>query len=169
MSKWSWRNVHGKYIEIINQIKPHFYTLPHKKWLGIMLYPSNCLNVRPGVHPSVSASFLDSDLSIYWPIFVSLCMDIDIREEWFGITNRLNLFINNRVMALDLCKKNVFFLNIFRTNGWILIKLFICIDIYKIHVVSNILFTRWRSCTAFICTAARLSALNPTACPHGHY
>ena len=63
-------------------------------------------------------------------------MDIDIREEWFGIANGLNLFINNRVMALDLCK-NVFFLNIFRTNGWILKKNCICIDKYKIHVVSN--------------------------------
>ena len=27
-------------------------------------------------------------------------MDIDIREEWFGIANGLNYFINNRVMAL---------------------------------------------------------------------
>ena len=31
----------------------------------------------------------------------------------FGIANGLNLFINNRVMALDLCK-NVFFLSVFR-------------------------------------------------------
>ena len=28
-------------------------------------------------------------------------MDIDIREEWLGIANGLNSFINNRVMALD--------------------------------------------------------------------
>ena len=35
--------------------------------------------------------------------FFKLCMDIDINEEWFGIANGLNLFINNRVMALDLC------------------------------------------------------------------
>ena len=34
-------------------------------------------------------------------------MDIDIGEEWFQIANGLNLFINNRVMALDWCK-NVF-------------------------------------------------------------
>ena len=27
-------------------------------------------------------------------------MDLDIGEEWFGIANGLNLFINNRVMAL---------------------------------------------------------------------
>ena len=39
-------------------------------------------------------------------------------------------------MALDWCK-NVFFLNIFRTNGEILIKFCICIDKYKIHFVSN--------------------------------
>ena len=39
-------------------------------------------------------------------------------------------------MALDWCR-NVFFLSIFRTNEWILIRFCICIDIYKIHVVSN--------------------------------
>ena len=37
-------------------------------------------------------------------------MDIDIREERFGIANGLNLYIKNRVMALGGCK-NVFFLN----------------------------------------------------------
>ena len=58
-------------------------------------------------------------------------MDIDIREEWFGIANGLN-----RVMVPDW-SKNVFFLNIFRINGWILIKFCICIDEYKIHVVSK--------------------------------
>ena len=63
-------------------------------------------------------------------------MDIDIREEWFGIANGLNSLINNRIMALDWCK-NVFFVNIFRINGWILIKFCICINKYKIHVVSN--------------------------------
>ena len=31
----------------------------------------------------------------------------------------------------------MFFLNIFRTNGWILIKFCICIDTYKIHIVFN--------------------------------
>ena len=34
-----------------------FYTPPHKKWRGIMLYPPNRLCVRP----SVSASFSDSN------------------------------------------------------------------------------------------------------------
>ena len=63
-------------------------------------------------------------------------MDITIGKEWFGIANGLNSFINNRFMALDWCK-NVFFLNIFRTNGCILIKFCICIDMYKIHVVAN--------------------------------
>ena len=61
-------------------------------------------------------------------------MDTDIGEEWFGIANGLNSFINNRVMALDGCK-HVFFLNIFRTNGRILTKFCVCIDIYKIHVI----------------------------------
>ena len=35
-------------------------------------------------------------------------MDIDIGEEWFGIANGLNLFINNRVMALGWCKNVVY-------------------------------------------------------------
>ena len=106
-----------------------------KKWRGIMLYPPNRLSVCP----SVSASFPDSNLSSFWPIFFKLCKDIDTREEWFGIANGLNSFINNRVRALDWCK-NVFFLNIFRTNGWILIQFCIWIDIYKIHVVSNAIY-----------------------------
>ena len=74
-----------------------------------MLYPSNRLSVCPSVRQSVSASFPDSDSSSFWPIFFKLCMDIDIREEWFGIAKELNLLINNRVMTLDSCK-NVFFL-----------------------------------------------------------
>ena len=63
-----------------------------------MLYPPKILSVRP----SVSASFPDSNLSSFRPIFFfKLCMDIDIGEEWFRIANCLNAFINNRVMALD--------------------------------------------------------------------
>ena len=96
--------------------------------------PFECLSVCP----SVSTSFLDSNLSSFWPIFFKLCMDTDIREEWFRIAKRLTLYIDNRVMALDWCK-NVFFLSIFRTNRWILIKFCICIDICKLHVVSNVL------------------------------
>ena len=70
-----------------------------------MLYPPKilkfeCLPVRP----SVSASFPDSNLSSFWPIFFKVCMDIDIGEEWFGIASGLNSFINNRVIALDWCK-----------------------------------------------------------------
>ena len=101
-----------------------------------MLYPPKTLKFWVSVHPSVSTSFLDSNLSSFWPIFFKHCMDIDIGEEWFGIANGLNSFINNRVMALDWFK-NVFFFNIVRTNGWILIKFCLCIDKYKIHVVSN--------------------------------
>ena len=97
---------------------------------GIILYPPNHLSVRPSirpsVHPSISASF--PDLSSFWSIFFKLCMDIDIREEWFGIAHGLNWFINKNVMALDWCK-NVFFLNVFRTNGWISIKFCICIGL----------------------------------------
>ena len=115
------------------------FILCHTKSGGILL----CYTLRKfwnfeylSVRPSVSASFPDSNLSSFWPIFFKLCKYIDIGEEWFGIANGLNLFINNRVMALNWCK-NVFFLNIFRTNGWILIKFCLCIDKYKIHVVYN--------------------------------
>ena len=108
-----------------------FYTPTHKKWRGIMLYPPNCFECLP-----VRASFPDSNLSSFWPIFFKLCMDIDIGEKWCRITNGLNSFITNKVMALDWCK-HVFFLNIFRTNRWILIKFCRWIDIYKIHVVSK--------------------------------
>ena len=66
-----------------------------------MLYPPKILKFSVSVHLSVSASFPDSNLSSLLPIFFKLCMDIDIWEEWFGIANGLNSFINNRVMALD--------------------------------------------------------------------
>ena len=62
-----------------------------------MLYLPKILSVRP----SISASFPDSNLSNFLPIFFKLCMDIAIREELFGIANGLNFFIKNRVMALD--------------------------------------------------------------------
>ena len=69
---------------------------------------------------SVSTSFLDSNLSSFWMIFFKLCcMDNDIREEWFGIANGLNLFINNRVMALDWCKNCRF-----RTLTWVVFDQF---------------------------------------------
>ena len=88
--------------------------------------------------------FPDSNLSSFWPSFFKRCMDINIRVEWFGIANGLNSFVNNRVMAFDWCK-NVFNLNIFRTNGWILIKFCICIDKYKVHVVSHARCFWWQS------------------------
>ena len=77
-------------------------------------------------------------------------MDIEIRKEWFGIVNGLNSFINNRVMALDWCK-NVFFhnifLNIFRTNGWILINFVNALIttssmLYLMHVIFGQFFNR---------------------------
>ena len=93
---------------------------PPQKSAGYYVIPSEPVEC-PSARPSVSASFPDSNLS-------SFCMDIDIGEKWFGIANGLNSFINNSFMALDWCK-NVIFLSIFKTNGFI--------DIYKIHVVSN--------------------------------
>ena len=62
-----------------------------------MLYPLNHSSVRP----AISASFPVSNLSSFRPICFKLCMGIDIIEEWLGIANGLNSFINNGVMALD--------------------------------------------------------------------
>ena len=105
-----------------------------KTWRGIMLYPPNRFEC-PSVYPSVCPSALRfrTNLSSFWLIFLKLCM---VGEECFGIADGLNSFIYNRVMALEWCK-NLFFLNIFRTNRWILTKFYRCIDIYKIHVVSK--------------------------------
>ena len=63
--------------------------------------PFECLAIRRSICHSVSAAFPDSNLSIFLLILFKLCMDIDIREEWFGIAYGLNLFINKRVTALD--------------------------------------------------------------------
>ena len=71
------------------------YTPPHKKWRSIMLYPPKTLKFWVSARPSVSASFPDSNLSSFWPIFFKRCMVIDVGEEWFGIANELN-----RVTAL---------------------------------------------------------------------
>ena len=110
-----------------------FYTPPHKKWRGIMLYPPNRLSVRPSSHLSVSTSFPDSNLRSFWPIFFKLCMEI-------GNVNGLNLFINNRVMALDWYKICVF--PQYLQNKWMNFDKILCIDIYKIHVGSNVHYFR---------------------------
>ena len=74
-----------------------FYTPPHKKWRGIMLYPPNfeCPSVRPSVCLSVSASFPCSNFSTFWPIFFKFCIDIGIGEEWFWIAVGLISFRKN--------------------------------------------------------------------------
>ena len=36
------------------------------------------------------------------------CIDIGIREEWYGIASGIISFRNNRVMALDLYSKCIF-------------------------------------------------------------
>ena len=98
-----------------------------EEWFGIANGLNSWITTELWPLIDVKMSFPETNLSSIWLIFFKLCVDIDNREEWFGIANWLNLLINNRVMALDWCKK-CFFLNIFRTNGWILIKFCICID-----------------------------------------
>ena len=60
---------------------------------------------NPSVRLSVSASFPCSNFSTFWPIFFKLCIDIGNVEEWYGIASGLFSFLNNRVMALDVCQK----------------------------------------------------------------
>ena len=53
-------------------------------------------------------SFPCSNFSTFLPIFFKFCIDIGIREEWYGIASGIISFGNNRVMALDLCPKCIF-------------------------------------------------------------
>ena len=96
---------------------------------GGVLYPPKILKFWVSVRPSVSALFPDFNFSSFWLIFFKLCMDIDIWEEWFGIANGLNSFINNRVIALDWCKNVVSWL---LSSFWLIFfKLCMDIDIRK--------------------------------------
>ena len=72
------------------------HVIPSELWVSIRLSI---------IRPSVSASFLCSNFSTFWPIFFKLCIDIGIGEEWYGIASGLISFWNNRVMALDVCQK----------------------------------------------------------------
>ena len=53
-----------------------FFIPCHTKSGGVLLYPPKILklwvSVRPSVRPSISASFPDSNLSSFWPIFFKL-------------------------------------------------------------------------------------------------
>ena len=49
-----------------------------------------------------------SNFSTFLLIFFKLCIDIGIREEWYGIVSRIISFRNNRVMTFDLCPKCIF-------------------------------------------------------------
>ena len=66
-------------------------------------------------------------------------MGIDIGIEWFGIGNRQISYINNRVIAIDSCRNRIF-LNIFTTNGQILIKFcmgfVIYLDVYILFFIN---------------------------------
>ena len=82
-----------------------YYVIPSELWVSVhpSVRPSG--RVRPSVCLSVSASFPCSNFSTFWTIFFKHCIDIDIGEEWYGITSGLILFWNKRVMALDVCQK----------------------------------------------------------------
>ena len=77
----------------------------HIKSGGVLCYTLQTLSVSPSFCPSVNTSFPCSNFSTFWPIFFNICIDIGIREEWYGIASGLILFWNNSVMALDVCQK----------------------------------------------------------------
>ena len=77
----------------------------HTKSGGVLCYTLQTLSRPSAIRLSVSASFPCSNFSTFWPVFLKLCIDIGIGEEWYGIASRLISFWNNRVMALDLCQK----------------------------------------------------------------
>ena len=81
----------------------HFVIPRHTKSGGVLCYTLRKFWVL--FHPSTLRF-----QTLTWEFltnFFKLCMNIDIGEEWFGIANGLNSFINNRVMAVDWCKNVV--------------------------------------------------------------
>ena len=69
--------------------------VPRHTKSGRVLYIPKILSVHP------SAFRFWTLTRVVFDRFLDLCMDIHVGEEWFGIANGLNLFMNNRVMALD--------------------------------------------------------------------
>ena len=95
------------------------------KWQSIMLYHWNCLSVCQAVHPAwVCPSTLHfRSLRVFFD---------DVRQtlhgHWYRGMSGLGLQITELWPLINV--KTLFFLNIFRTNGWILIKFCIWIDIW---------------------------------------
>ena len=84
-----------------------FFPVNIRLYITVFLYPATqkvagyyVIPSEPFECPFVRASFPDSNLSSFWPIFFKLCVDIDIREEWFGMAMGFFLSILNSIMAL---------------------------------------------------------------------
>ena len=73
--------------------------------------------------------YLNNEQTNFNKILHMHCIDIRIREEWYGIASGIISFRNNIVMALDSCPKCIL-LSILKMNRQISIKFCICIDIY---------------------------------------
>ena len=78
---------------------PRFLYPATQKVAGYYVIPSELwVSIRPSVHQRFN-------FSTFWPIFFKLCIDIGIKEEWYGIASWLISFWNNRDMALEVCQK----------------------------------------------------------------
>ena len=63
-----------------------------QKVAGYYVIPSELFECPAGHQCFVTGLYLSS----FWPIVFKVCMDIDIREEWFQIANGLNLYIKKK-------------------------------------------------------------------------
>ena len=76
---------------------PRIFIPATQKVVACYVIPSDHLNVRPGVRPSVSASLPISNFSIFFgPIFLKLCMGINIGKEWYWIAKGLTSFFKQQ-------------------------------------------------------------------------
>ena len=83
------------WIQLLKCVIFVFIILRHTKSGGVICYTG------PSVCQSVSASFPDSNVSIFDRFFSKFAWTLTSGWSGFGIANGLNLLINNRVMALD--------------------------------------------------------------------
>ena len=77
-----------------------------QKVVGYYVIPSEPFEC-PLVSSSVRALFPDSNFSSFWPIFFKLCMDIDIRQEWFGMA--MSFFFVNFEQRYGPCLTSDYF------------------------------------------------------------
>ena len=110
------------------------------------VHPSIHPSVHPSIHPSIYPSIHPSVLRFWTSSFFTNFLQT-LHRHWYrgGVVwdckwAKIRLQTTELWPLIDV---KCVFLNIFRTNGWILIKFCICIDIYKIYIVSNAHYFWW--------------------------